>query len=134
MKLDKFGQNMWNFLRKKQKNTKVENGFKPEEAIYSASFEDLSPGYEDVYEPYLTITINHHDYEELVLLRFIDGTIGQQLLSEAINDVLTFVQEQKKQNIPVSYKRLPINYLSDAERDQINFLEIKIQSILKSHL
>lgn len=100
--------------------------------IYTASFEDLSPGYEEVYEPYLTITINNNIKEEMVLARFIDGTDNQQTLNEACASVLKFAQSVKNQNGVFTYKRLEAELFFEEEEKIIDDLENGLRKLLNT--
>ena len=115
------------FFKRKKNTEKLQEEFQKVEElknlIYTASFEDLSPGYEEVYEPYLTITIDNNSYEELVLARFIDGTNGQQSLEEACDSVFKFVKSVKDKNRIVSYKRLDSKLQDDREKAIVDSLE-----------
>ena len=102
--------------RKYKNSTVISSNLEKNPMIYAASFEDLSPGYEEVYEPYLTITINNNINEEMVLARFIDGTDNQQTISEACTSVLKFTQSVKNQNGVFSYKRLNAKLSSEEEK------------------
>ena len=119
-------------LKHKYKNSAVISfDMKKNPMIYTASFEDLSPGYEKVYEPYLTITLNNNINEEMVLARFIDGTDNQQTISEACTSILKFVQSVKKQNGIFSYKRLDAKFLFEDEKKMLDDLENDLNGLLK---
>lgn len=101
----------------------------PGHSCYTASFESLEPGYESVYVPLLTITINHNEHEELVLARFIDGTTNQQTLDEACADVKKFILKTHEKGIPIDYARFEGERISTTENKALDTLKMSLDSI-----
>lgn len=95
------------------------------DAIYIAAFEELEPGYEEVYQPLLVLTANGRD--ELVLARLVGPDEGQTL-QEAASDVSRFVQKQAAQSV-LAYRR----YDGGNEREQqaLDRLTGQIDAILR---
>ncbi|MFD0716060.1 hypothetical protein [Paenibacillus sp. GCM10027626] len=91
--------------------------------IYTVSEEDLSPGFEEVYVPFLTIL---RDGEEvLVFARFIDGTTMLSL-EEASDEVIEYVERRYAQG-RLAYRRLECDSLSSEEEQVLDRIEQQLQ-------
>jgi len=91
--------------------------------IYTVSEEDLSPGFEEVYVPFLTITLDGDDV--LVFARFIDGTTMLSL-EEACDDVIQYVEKRYAQG-RLAYRRILCDSLSSEEKQALDRIEQQLQ-------
>lgn len=91
--------------------------------IYTVSEEDLSPGFEEVYVPFLTITLDGEDV--LVFARFIDGTTMFSL-EEASDDVIQYVEQRHAQG-RLAYRRILCDSLSSEEEQALDRIEQQLQ-------
>lgn len=91
--------------------------------IYTVSEEDLSPGFEEVYVPFLTISLDGEDV--LVFARFIDGTTMLSL-EEACDEVIEYV-EQRYAEDRLAYHRLLCDSLSSEEEHALNRIEQELR-------
>lgn len=102
--------------------------FKKMETYYTCSHESLDPGYEEVYKPFFTLTVDGDLSECLVLARFLwEGDGGSA--EEAALDFLKVVKNIKSQKRRVYYKRYEIEYLSQEERNIFDKLEELIREV-----
>lgn len=96
--------------------------FKKMGTYYTCSHESLDPGYEKVYKPFFTITLDNDSFESLVLARFLwegDGYSAEEAAMEFFN-VIKNMKDQKRK---VFYKRYETDYSSQEEKDIFNKLE-----------
>lgn len=92
-------------------------------SIYTVSEEDLSPDYEEVYVPFLTVALDGEDV--LVFARFIDGTTMLSL-EEACDEVIQYV-ERRYSNGRLAYRRLPCNSMSAEEQQALDRIERQLR-------
>ncbi|GIN92377.1 hypothetical protein J6TS1_24590 [Siminovitchia terrae] len=108
------------FWRKRnKKEQEVEPVTDLSSSIYTVSEEDLSPGFEEVYVPFLTISLDGEDV--LVFARFIDGTTMISL-EEACDEVVQYVERRYKQG-RLAYRRLSYNSISSEEKEALDRIE-----------
>ncbi|MBD8005775.1 hypothetical protein [Bacillus norwichensis] len=87
--------------------------------IYTVSEEDLSLGFEEVYVPFLTVSLDGEDV--LVFARFIDGTTMISL-EEAGDEVIQYVERRYKQH-RLAYRRLSCESISSEEKETLDRIE-----------
>ncbi|WP_289138411.1 hypothetical protein [uncultured Brevibacillus sp.] len=91
--------------------------------IYTVSEEDLSPGFEEVYVPFLTIKLDGEDV--LVFARFIDGTTMLSL-EEASDEVIQYVEKRYAQG-RLAYRRILCDSLSSEEEQALDRIEQQLR-------
>lgn len=91
--------------------------------IYTVSEEDLSSGFEEVYVPFLTITLDGEDV--LVFARFIDGTTMLSL-EEASDEVIQYVEKRYAQG-RLAYRRILCGSLSSDEEQALDRIEQQLR-------
>ncbi|WP_312113588.1 hypothetical protein [Brevibacillus reuszeri] len=91
--------------------------------IYTVSEEDLSPGFEEVYVPFLTVSLDGDDV--LVFARFIDGTTMLSL-EEAFDEVIQYVEKRYAQG-RLAYRRILCDSLSSEEEQALDRIEQQLQ-------
>ncbi|MGG4492694.1 hypothetical protein [Brevibacillus reuszeri] len=91
--------------------------------IYTVSEEDLSSGFEEVYVPFLTITLDGEDV--LVFARFIDGTTMLSL-EEASDEVIQYVEKRYAQG-RLAYRRIVCESLSSEEEQALDRIEQQLR-------
>ncbi|MFD7525557.1 hypothetical protein ACFVVQ_00165 [Paenibacillus chitinolyticus] len=92
-------------------------------SIYTVSEEDLSPGFEEVYVPFLTISLDGDDV--LVFARFIDGTTMLSL-EEACDEVIQYVERRYNKGRLV-YRHLSCNSISTEEKQALDRIEQQLR-------
>lgn len=92
-------------------------------SIYTVSEEDLSPGFEEVYVPFLTISLDGDDV--LVLARFLDGTTMLSL-EEACGEVIQYVERRNNKG-RLAYRRLSCNSISSEEKQVLDRVEQQLR-------
>ena len=93
--------------------------------VYCASFEALTPGYEETYLPFMTLSYAGAEAETLVLAKFIGGDVGDTL-QQACTDVLRFAEGQTGQEIIA--KRYPTEKTLE-ETKKLDKLEKQLQKL-----
>ncbi|MFP3390699.1 hypothetical protein [Brevibacillus sp. SIMBA_040] len=111
------------FWKRNKKEQEVEPVPDLSSNIYTVSEEDLSPGFEEVYVPFLTITLDGEDV--LVFARFIDGTTMLSL-EEASDDVIQYVEKRYAQG-RLAYRRILCDSLSSEEEQALDRIEQQLQ-------
>ncbi|MGE6229876.1 hypothetical protein [Paenibacillus chitinolyticus] len=92
-------------------------------SIYTVSEEDLSPGFEEIYVPFLTISRDGEDV--LVFARFIDGTTMLSL-EEACDEVIQYVERRYNKG-RLAYRRLSCNSQSWEENQALDRIEQQLR-------
>lgn len=113
----------WRKRNKTEQQQQQQPGPDLSSSIYTVSEEDLSPGFEEVYVPFLTITV--HGNDELVFARFIDGTVMVSI-EEAYDELIRYVERRYK-GCNMAYRRLPDTSLSHQEKQVLDRMEQQLQ-------